>query len=59
LLETTFLRVKEIAASVGYRNVAQLDRDFKKAFGVTPLQHRRRFFRRMARTRTHGGKTVK
>lgn len=45
LLETTFLSVKEIAAKVGISDVSHFVRDFKKAYGITPLQctlrHRR------------------
>jgi AraC-like DNA-binding protein len=41
LLAQTVLSVKEIAAAVGYRNPRQLDRDFKRICGVTPLEFRR------------------
>jgi len=40
LLETSFLRVKEIAAAVGYNDHTHFEREFKKAHGLTPLQHR-------------------
>lgn len=59
LLETTFLRVKEIAALAGYGGVAQFIKDFKKAFGATPLEYRRRFHRRTARIRTRRSKKTK
>jgi AraC-like DNA-binding protein len=41
LLETTFLSVKEIASRSGFGAPSYLVREFKKVFGVTPLQHRR------------------
>lgn len=58
-LETTFLRVKEIAALAGYGSAAQLIRDFRKAFGITPLEYRRRFLHRTARIRTRHSKKMK
>lgn len=42
LLETTFLNVKETMATVGVNDPSHFVRDFKKAFGVTPSEHRRR-----------------
>jgi transcriptional regulator GlxA family with amidase domain len=43
LLETTFLSVKEVMYRVGIRNESHFTQDFKKAYGLTPSQHRRRF----------------
>jgi transcriptional regulator GlxA family with amidase domain len=40
LLETTFLSVKQVAAEIGIRDVSHFVRDFKKAYGLTPTQHR-------------------
>lgn len=42
LLETTFLSVKQVAAEIGVRDVSHFVRDFKKAYGQTPTQHRER-----------------
>ena len=41
-LESTFLSIKEIAASAGFRNVARFTASFKNAVGVTPADYRRR-----------------
>ncbi len=40
--ENTFLRVKEIMSSVGLNNSSHFTRDFKRAHGLTPTEHRRR-----------------
>jgi hypothetical protein len=42
LLQTTFLSIKEIAAEVGYNDSGYFMRDFKRAYGLTPSQHRAR-----------------
>jgi transcriptional regulator GlxA family with amidase domain len=39
LLETTFLSVKEVAASVGIDGVSHFVRDFKKTYGFTPTEY--------------------
>jgi AraC family transcriptional regulator of arabinose operon len=41
LLETSFLTVKEITASVGFKDESRFVQDFKKAYGLTPAQYRR------------------
>jgi two-component system response regulator YesN len=41
LLETSHLRVKEIAARLGYNDVSRFVEDFRKMYGLTPLRHRR------------------
>jgi len=40
LLEHSYLRVKEIAYRVGFRDESHFVRDFKRAYGLTPAQHR-------------------
>lgn len=40
LLETTPLSVKEVMARVGIRDKSHFERDFKKAFGLTPAQYK-------------------
>jgi AraC-like DNA-binding protein len=40
LLETTFLRVQQIAFQVGINDQSYFDREFKKKYGVTPNQYR-------------------
>ncbi len=40
LLETTFLSVKQIMARVGVKDKSHFERGFKKAYGLTPAQHR-------------------
>lgn len=42
LLRDTKLSVKEIAAAVGYTNTTQMDRQFRRARGITPSALRRR-----------------
>lgn len=42
LVETTFLSMKEIMNRVGLHDKSHFAKDFKKAFGVTPAQHRAR-----------------
>lgn len=41
-LESGFLSIKEIAASVGFRNVTRFTASFKTAVGTTPAEYRRR-----------------
>jgi AraC family transcriptional regulator of arabinose operon len=42
LLVNTFLRVQEITQQVGIQDESHFHRDFKKSFGLTPLQFRAR-----------------
>ena len=42
LLETTFLSVKEIRASVGMDDESHFTRDFRRAYGCTPTEYRKR-----------------
>jgi transcriptional regulator GlxA family with amidase domain len=42
LIETTFLSMKQIMNMVGLRDKGHFAKDFKKAYGVTPAQHRAR-----------------
>jgi transcriptional regulator GlxA family with amidase domain len=42
LLETTFLSVKEVAASVGLTSVGQFAIDFKEAYRMTPSEYAER-----------------
>lgn len=39
LLETTFLSVKEVAASIGTGEVSHFIRDFEKKYGSTPARY--------------------
>jgi two-component system, response regulator YesN len=39
LLETTFLSIKEVAASVGLTSVGHFVTDFKTAYGMTPSEY--------------------
>ncbi len=45
LLESTFLNVQEIMVSVGLYDESHFVRDFKKTYGLTPLQYRMRHHR--------------
>lgn len=40
LLRTSFLNVNEVSAKVGYNDSTHFMREFKKAYGSTPSQHR-------------------
>jgi AraC-like DNA-binding protein len=40
LLETSFMRVKEIMRSVGIKDESHFVRDFKRTYGQTPCQYR-------------------
>ena len=42
LLATTFLTVKEIMVRVGFTDESHFVRYFKKSYGMTPTQYRRR-----------------
>jgi len=53
-LETGFLTVREIGASVGIPNPSHFTRSFKAAYGSSPLRHRSAHFRIEA-TRENGG----
>jgi len=44
LLAFSKLSIKEIASVVGYRSVTQLDRHYRRAYGVTPSATRRSLF---------------
>ena len=41
LLETSSFRVKEVAAQTGFSHVGRFIADFRKAYSLTPYQHRR------------------
>lgn len=43
LLENTFLSVKEIAIQVGLGDGSHFVQDFKKSYGLTPIQYRNAF----------------
>ena len=40
LIETTFLRVQEIEATLGFKDSGRFIRDFKEVYGSTPREHR-------------------
>jgi transcriptional regulator GlxA family with amidase domain len=45
LLETTFLNAQEIMLRVGVKDKSHFTRDFKKAYGFTPLRYRAHFLK--------------
>lgn len=45
LLETSIMSVKVIAAEVGYNDCTHFMRDFKKAYGSRPSEHRDAYLR--------------
>lgn len=40
LLQTSFLSVKQVRASLGIDDRSHFERDFKKLYGITPAQYR-------------------
>jgi AraC-like DNA-binding protein len=42
LLENSFLRVKEVMAAVGINDKSHFAKEFKKAYGLSPIQYRQR-----------------
>jgi AraC-like DNA-binding protein len=40
LLESTFLRVKEVRLRIGIKSDSQFVRDFKRAYGLSPSRYR-------------------
>jgi len=42
LLESSYLRVKEVMAAVGINDKSHFAKDFKKAYGLSPSQYRHR-----------------
>jgi AraC family transcriptional regulator of arabinose operon len=45
LLETTFLNVEEIILRVGVKDKSHFAKDFKKAYGFSPLRYRTHFMK--------------
>jgi AraC family transcriptional regulator of arabinose operon len=45
LLETTFLNVQEIMLRVGVKDKSHFAKDFKKAYGFSPLKYRTHYMR--------------
>ena len=45
LLETSTLSIKEVAARAGFNHVGRFIGTFRKAYGLTPSQHRRAVLR--------------
>jgi transcriptional regulator GlxA family with amidase domain len=43
LLESSYLRIKEIMAAVGINDKSHFARDFKKAYGFSPIQYRQKY----------------
>ncbi len=54
LLETTLLSVKEVKGSVGLSDGSHFLRDFKRRYGVTPTQYRRRYLAEKSFARSAG-----
>lgn len=44
LLETSFLRIKEIRLEIGVQDESHFIRDFKNKYGVTPSEYRKNFW---------------
>ena len=52
LLKTTFLSVKQVMAASGYNSKSHFARHFKRQFGVTPSEYRKRHVHRHGRVAT-------
>jgi AraC-like DNA-binding protein len=48
LLEATFEPIKEVALEVDYNDPTHFEREFKKAYGVTPSQYRADYLARVS-----------
>jgi two-component system, response regulator YesN len=46
LLKTRFLSVKEVMAAVGYNSKGHFAKHFKRRFGITPSEYRKRAIKR-------------
>jgi transcriptional regulator GlxA family with amidase domain len=45
LLESTFLSVKEVMLRVGFTDKSHFSREFKKLYGLSPINYRSQFLR--------------
>jgi transcriptional regulator GlxA family with amidase domain len=52
LLDSTFLSVKEVTSLVGLEDVSHFVRDFKKQYGLTPTEFRRRHWSKRDKVRS-------
>ena len=57
LLETTFLNLKEVMHQAGFTDRSHFVRDFKKAYGLPPLQYRNQHL--MAKQKQSSHRTVR
>lgn len=46
LLKSSFLSVKQVMAAVGYNSKGHFAKHFKRRFGISPSEYKKRFFRR-------------
>ena len=53
ILQTSFAPVKAVAVDVGYNDPTHFEREFKKAYGSTPLQYRAEH---LARVKEHAAR---
>lgn len=53
LLETTFLKIKQITEQIGIRDDSHFVRDFAKEFGQSPAEYRKSY--RSAKQKSAGG----
>jgi transcriptional regulator GlxA family with amidase domain len=52
ILRTSFAPVKAVAAEVGYNDPTHFEREFKKAYGSTPLQYRANWLARLGQKKS-------
>lgn len=56
LLETTFWHIQQIGIEVGMPNDSHFTRDFKKKYGLTPTEYRRRYWEKIQSEKQFGRK---
>lgn len=54
LLETTFYRINQICYETGILDNSHFTRDFKKKYGVTPTEYRRRCWEKIQAEKSSG-----
>lgn len=54
LLETTFLRIKQIGVEIGMMNASHLTLDFKEKYRVTPTKYRKNYWEKIEEENSDG-----
>jgi len=59
ILQTSSAPVKAVAAEVGYNDPTHFEREFKKAYGSTPLQYRAAHLARVKKKAAKENRTIR